>query len=105
MAIVGAVALIISMTGSVWTIWQKRDIVRERSEILAKLEAENRELTKTLAETEKPAFVEKVAREKLGLVKPGETVVLVEKSGQPAAISSQQEVSVPNWKRWWRLFF
>ena len=104
-ASVGAVALIVSMAGSVWTVWQKGDIVRERRDSLAKLKAESRDLQKKLAETQRPEFVERVAREKLGLVKPGETVVLVEKSRQPSVLSGQQEISVPNWKRWWKLFF
>ena len=105
-AVAGSIALIVSMAGSVWGVWQKGDIVRERRDSLAKLEAESRDLQKKLAETQRPEFVERVAREKLGLVKPGETVVLINKS-QNSNLNDQTktEVSLPNWKKWWRLFF
>lgn len=104
-AAAGGIALVVSLSGSLWTVWKKGDIVRERQETLARLEAENQDLIKKLAEAQTPAFVERVAREKLGLVKPGETVVLVEKSSQQSVASSQQETTVPNWKKWWGLFF
>jgi cell division protein FtsB len=49
-------------------------------------------------------FIENQAREKLGLVKPGEHIVLA-----PPPISHEEKVAIvdttPNWQKWWKLFF
>lgn len=49
-------------------------------------------------------FIEKQAREKLGMVKSGEHIVLA-----PPASSTSSEIkindTIPNWKKWWKLFF
>ena len=48
-------------------------------------------------------FIEKEAREKLGMVKPGEHIVL-----EPPPKLEKNTVTIdntPNWKKWWKLFF
>lgn len=48
-------------------------------------------------------FIENEAREKLGMVKPGEHIVLA-----PPIASSEQRITAdtsPLWLRWWKLFF
>ena len=48
-------------------------------------------------------FIEKQAREKLGMVKQGEYIVLA-----PPAQEKSKVVPIdtdPNWKKWWKLFF
>lgn len=49
-------------------------------------------------------FIEKQARERLGMVKEGEYLVLA-----PPATSSIKTIEIkdttPNWKKWWQLFF
>jgi cell division protein FtsB len=49
-------------------------------------------------------FIENQAREKLGLVKPGEHIVLA-----PPPTTPEKSVVVidttPNWQKWWKLFF
>lgn len=102
----GMVLLAIALARSSLTLWNKKDIVDQRRQVLVQLEAENQKLKKQLAETQAPGFVERVAREALGLVKEGETVVLI----RPVTQSDQSdqlktEETVPNWKRWWGLFF
>lgn len=49
-------------------------------------------------------FVETQAREKLGMVKPGEKIVIV----PPRQAEQEQSVefdNTPNWKKWWNLLF
>lgn len=50
-------------------------------------------------------FIEEEVREKLGLVKEGEYIVIA-----PAPFEKSKQVSknadeIPNWKKWWKLFF
>ena len=49
-------------------------------------------------------FIENQAREKLGMVKPGEHIVL---SAPPVPVAQKLTVvdNSPNWEKWWKLFF
>lgn len=79
-----------------------------QAEIVYKLEAKNRELKKKLTQIQTPDFIEEQARNKLGLGKPGETMVIIpdEKLKQVlGASNSTQTARLPNWLGWWRVFF
>lgn len=54
----------------------QNQLVRIRREIAA-MEARNEELEKQIEYLQSDEYIEKVAREKLGLVKPGETVYIM----------------------------
>ncbi len=85
---------------------QKYGIVTDRQRELEAVQAENQRLKAAVAFADTPEFVEQEARNKLGLVKEGETVVLI---GSPAASVSIHSLSEgsnkPNWRLWWELFF
>ena len=66
--------------------------------------AKNMQLQEDLREATSPAFIEQAARDKLGLVREGETIVIMDKaSGGPKTPKNPQEL--PSWKQWWSLFF
>lgn len=89
---------------SVVTIWQKHGIVAERAVVLNAEETKRADLERRLREATGSAFVERVAREKLGLVKEGEQVVIMDKfQGTGSATPTLQDI--PSWKQWWQLFF
>lgn len=103
---VGGIVLLIALAQSVLSLWNKKDIVAERQQVLRQLEQENQKLKDKLAESQTPGFIERVARETLGLVKEGETMVII----RPITQSDQSdqlktEENIPNWKKWWGLFF
>ncbi|NLJ75505.1 MAG: septum formation initiator family protein [Firmicutes bacterium] len=56
----------------------KQDIITLQKEIEA-LELRGRQLEEEIANWQSPEYVERVAREELGLVKPGETVYILSK--------------------------
>ena len=71
------------------------------------LETRNVELVELLKRFETSGFLEREARLKLNLQKPGETVVVVERGN---AASSSVEIAprrthIGNAERWWRYFF
>lgn len=75
-----------------------RQVVDQRAEIseardqLAALVAENATLTQQVAGLETPIEVERIAREKLGYVRPGETAyVVIAPAGEPEAVSAPVE--------------
>ena len=71
------------------------------------LQQQNRQLKERLAEVQKYDFIEQVAREKLNLSKRVETVVVVPDEIVEKALVAQrkvQEVKLPNWEGWLKLF-
>ena len=103
-----SVFVIIGLGRSVYGLWRRTDIVRERREELAKIQEENRQLQEKLMEMQSPDFIEQQARDKLGLLKEGEVVVLIE-TPVPASVEGILTAEVHDkrlkWRAWWNLFF
>ena len=76
-------------------------------------EQENEALQTRLEYVQSDAYVEKIARERLKMVKPGESaVVVVPLTSEPSAVASEQPVSdapddepKPYWQQWADLLF
>lgn len=81
MLVVAAVAVVLLAIAT--NVVPFRQVVDQRDEIsearnhLAALVAENATLTQQVAALERPIEVERIAREKLGYVRPGETAYVV----------------------------
>lgn len=58
-----------------WALWQARQDLRALDQQLAALRARHRQLQEAVRRVDDPAYVDETARRRLGLVKPGETVV------------------------------
>lgn len=76
------------------------------------LKERNAELRRQMDYLQSPEYVEKVAREQLNLVQPGDIpLVVVSPSEQaPSAVMPAQPPQtrpevLPNWQRWWNYFF
>lgn len=90
-------------------IWQRQFVLTERQAEVARIEVENRRLKRQLEEIQSQEFLEKEARNTLGLVKPGEVEVII---SSPAASPSGaveagdlSQVPEAGWRAWWKLFF
>lgn len=79
-----------------------------------RIEAENQTLEERMSYFSTKEFREQEAREKLGLKKADETVVAIkEEPGQGMdttetanqMVTSDPGESIPNFKKWWRVFF
>lgn len=106
--IVVSAMLVVNLSRSIWDLWRRRDILGERQAVLKRLEAEQARLQKEYEYAQSPEFIEQEARNRLGLAREGETVVLLPKSQIPNPndqTKEEKEENVPNWKKWWRLFF
>jgi cell division protein FtsB len=100
-----SLVIAVGIIRSVITIWQKRGIVAQRSAVLEAEEAKHARLEQNLREATSAAFIERVAREKLGLVKEGEQVVIMNRN-QNLDLNAQNDIQAqPSWKQWWKLFF
>jgi cell division protein FtsB len=96
----------IGLTRSIISTLRQNDVVSERKAVLEREMVRNKDLQEQLKIATSDAFLEKQAREKLGLAREGETIVLL---GEPQNSENQvnSSVSTPQsqWTKWWRLFF
>lgn len=79
--------------------------VSDSQKQLEDLKHENEALKKELDFKKSDQFAEEEIRNKLGQAKPGETIVVLPKSDTQLTVNSQQLTPIPNWQKWWNLFF
>jgi len=117
--IVSLIILIFFSTNLVKEIINRRDLkkdVRSLEEEINRLESRNNELSQLIGYFESLDFVEKEARTKLNLRKPGEKIIIVgdEESEVNTVQPIEQDisnyitneiVSLSNPERWWNYFF
>lgn len=103
------VYLIINLGSNITSLWQRQKEVGITQQKLEILKKENKDLKAQSEYFQTPEFLERQAREKLGLVRPGEKQVIIEEGllasmqAQPNASASGQGWST-NWGKWWKLF-
>lgn len=84
------------------------DRLSEATEDLYRLEIQNKELKKRLTEIKSINFIEQQARDKLGLAREGEIVVIIPEEvwGRVLGMSQKpEEIKLPNWLGWLKVFF
>ncbi len=71
------------------------------------LEVKNKALKEKLIQIQSPQFIEAEVRNRLGLAKAGETVVVIpeEKLKTVLGASSSAQIRFPNWLGWLKVFF
>lgn len=91
-------------------------VLRIRGEIASekkkveKMEEFNTNLERQIAEAQSASFIEKQVRDKLGLAKAGESIVILPDNDTlrklaPQIGSEENTLPDPNWKKWMKLFF
>jgi len=97
--------IINNLVRSIANLWQKQDLVVRAQEDLENHKRENQIIKQKLQQAESPDFVEKQAREKLLLVKQGESEVILPKELRDGKKEVKTEDVKPNWQKWVDLFF
>lgn len=93
---------------SIYNLWQKHDLTDRARRTLSAEKKKNDELEEQLRDVTQPQFIEKEARDKLFLVKPGEGIVVIEPTVYMQASGSSEgkfKDKRPNWRQWWETFF
>ncbi len=88
--VAGVLALLLGAAvfgdNGVLRLWRLRTEVETLHRDVQTLEAENERLSRAIADLRNdPAVVERIAREELGLVRPGERVLRFPRSSRPAS--------------------
>lgn len=104
LVLLGGILAIVSFSSSIHSLIKKGDLFVEKEKKLVELKTKNQELKETLEKVEGEEFVGKEAREKLGMGKRGEVVVILPKNKKQQTKDSKQEEE-QNWKKWYNLFF
>lgn len=113
MGLVGAlVVFLILASSSLKSINRIRegDLLIEKTKVrLEKVNQENQKLTEQLQITESEEFVEKQMRDKLGLAKEGEIIIVlpeaeIVKKLAPTLPKDEEVKLKPNWQKWLELF-
>ncbi len=97
--------------------YEMRQEARAIQHRIEQLKQENRQLGQELDYLHSDQYVEKVAREQLGLVRPGDVAVTIvggpDQKEEPSLVSTPtpptptpepQRRDTPNWQRWLSLF-
>ena len=105
-----SILLAVSLVRNVVRINKVNQKIKEARLRVEKLKKENEELEARLESVKTEEFVEKQLRDKLGLAKEGETIVVLpdEEILRKLAPRHEEEEDVlpdPNWKKWLKLFF
>lgn len=93
-----------NIVSSILSLRQNSNIVTSLRQQEADEKQKKQFLKEKLYQATSEQFIENEAREKLGMVKPGEHIVLA----PPAIIDETKTPEIdysPNWQKWWRLFF
>ena len=98
-AIVICLVVINNLIHSIYDLWHKQDLVVNAGKELERQKEENRKLKLLLNRVQGTEFIEEEARNKLFMVKPGESGVIV-----PADLLEKKEkkkdLELPNWQKW-----
>ncbi len=100
-------SLIINLSRDIWRLSKSGNQIKVAQEKAKTLEKEHQDLLEKQKYYQSDEFVEEEARNKLGMSKPGETVVILPPNLSQVLGHSQAQAlpEIPNWQQWWQLFF
>lgn len=105
--LLAGIYLIIGLSRDIVRLLKVADSLKLAEQKVKQLEGERSRLLEKKQYYSSPEFIEKEAREKLGMAKPGEAIVLLP-TNLPQVLGRQEpkaEPEIPNWWKWWNLFF
>lgn len=96
-----------NLTHSIYTTWEKQKLVTNAQNDLSQTTMENMQLKQSLAQVNRPGFVESEARNKLLLTKSNEGIVVIPTNAEIRKLTPtpQPPDTTPNWEKWWKVFF
>lgn len=100
----------ISLLRNIAAVSGAKRTIEERRQAVEELKKENERLRVVLEETNSEEFIEKQIRDKLGLAKEGELVIVLPDEEVLVKLAPEIPKDIPslpleNWEKWYRLFF
>jgi cell division protein FtsB len=108
--IVISLLMLASLSRNIIKVREAKERLKEKEENIEKIKGENEELNQRADVFKSEEFIEKQLRDKLGLAKEGETIIVLpdEETIRKFAPSDEKEEEIlpdHNWKKWFKLFF
>ena len=103
--VIGLLLIINSLIHSIFDLWSKQDLVSQAQQQLDQQEKESKNLQNQLKTVQSKEFVESQARNKLFMVKPGETEVILPQGTDDSSRDVNNASEKENWQKWVGLFF
>jgi len=105
--IILGIGFIVKLTGDFLRLLKAGQKIKVMEERVLRLEERKKELSSKYQYYQTPEFIEEEARNKLNMAKPGETIVILPPNLSELLNHSKAktEPSLPNWRKWWNLFF
>ena len=105
LAIIFCLYLIVTTVKAIVDLGKAGDKLTEREKRVASLQSEQQNLLRKKAAVNNPNYWEKVARDKLGLSKPGEEVIIIPQELLVDNFPVASQPAIPNWQKWMQLLF
>ena len=105
LGILVSIILVVNSTKRILTFRATALKVSEAQTRLEQLRKENEAFKKELEYKKSDEYAEGEIRNKLGLVKEGETVVIIPKEDDQKVTTDNGQLTKPNWEKWRDLFF
>lgn len=103
------IGLIINLSRDIYRLLGADDQIELAEVGLEELKKERQELLELEKYYQSEEFIEEEARNKLNMVRPGEAVVILPPNVGELVGSERGESDggepLPNWQRWWNLYF
>ena len=99
--------LCLNIIGQILSTLKSGERIDLATEKLHQLEVENKDLKNKLEEVKSSDFIEAEARNKLGLAKEGEIIVIIPDETIDLILGKKraEKPRLPNYLGWWKLFF
>ena len=103
------VVLLVSLLGNIVSIRQAHDRIVDAENRVEELRSEHEELEKQLEFVESEQYAESQLRDKLGMAKEGEIIVVMPSDDllrklAPNYVIEEPQLPDPTWKKWLNLF-
>ena len=105
--IILGISLIVNLSRDILRLLKAADQVKLAEQKVEELKTEKEKLVKKKEYYQSAEFIEEEARNRLNMARPGETIVVLPANIEELASRRQrsQTPDLPNWEKWWRLFF
>lgn len=90
------------------TLYQSSLVRKQVDDLKASLieaELSNKQLGEQIVYYQSASYREKIARERMGLMKPGEEVIVILPEGKKQVAEKDPNDALPNYQKWWNFFF
>lgn len=105
--IVVGISLIVNLTHDILRLLKAGERIKQAENRLEKTKEENKQLLEKKDYYASEEFIEEIARNKLNMARPGETIVVLPPNLAEVVGRKEKETlsELPNWRKWWNLFF